>query len=190
MNTSSASARGLRLLPLRSPPRPGSCSSPAGSRARAQSHTPTPRRRNNCNNRGSRSPAAGRTPRPPAGRSVTVSPRRRCWNVVLGAPGGFWKEQDHVFTAKPGAPTPEHPQPLQAVSVCQKTFPMGILPVSVHPCSSPRQPHPSSALVWGRGSSPAAPRAAPPGLSRAEQPGLPRPCRSHRPSMPFTFVTK
>lgn len=176
MNTSSASARGLRLPPLRCAPRPGSCSSPAGSRARAQSHTASPRRRNNCNNRGSRSPAAGRTPRPPAGRSVTVSPRRRCWNVVVGASRGFWKQQDHAFTAKPGAPTPEHPQPLQAVSVCQRTFPMGILPVSVHPCSPPGQlPPPAPSQLGsglGKGLQPCSTSSSPPW---AEPSGAARP---------------
>lgn len=127
--------------------------------------------------------AAGGSPWPPAGPSVTASPRRRCRNVVVGVPTGFWKQQDRAraFTAKPGAPHPQPPQPLRAVSVCRRTLPTGICSWSVYPCSPPCQPHLSTALVLGEGV---------PAPQHLEQPGLPQPCRIHHLFMPFTFVTK
>lgn len=199
MTTSSASARqGCAFLP---PPERGeaaaarkSFSSPLREPGRAsrglgaQSHTAPPttsaitgapavsRRRTDPE-------AAGGSPWPPAGPSVTASPRRRCRNVVVGVPTGFWKQQDRAraFTAKPGAPHPQPPQPLRAVSVCRRTLPTGICSWSVYPCSPPCQPHLSTALVLGEGV---------PAPQHLQQPGLPQPCRIHHLFMPFTFVTK
>lgn len=167
MNTSSASARGLRLPPLRSAPRPGSCSSPAGSRARAQSHTATPRRRNNRNNRGSRSPAAGRTPRPPAGRSVTVSPppqvlecRGWCLKGVLEAAGS------RIYSQAGGTNPRAPPAPPSRVRV-PEDFPDGNSPrvsPSLQPPGAAPPASPIPARLWfGEGA---------PALQHLEQPPL------------------
>lgn len=83
-------------------------------------------------------------------------------NAVVGVPTGFWKEQDLSKSIYSQAGGTKPSQPLQAASVCHRTFPMGIRTWSVHPCSprasSPCQPHPSTALDLGEGAP--APRAA------------------------------
>lgn len=168
MTTSSASARqGCAFLP---PPERGeaaaarkSFSSPLREPGRAsrglgaRSHTATPttsaitgvpavsRRRTDPE-------AAGGSPWPPAGHSVTVSARHRCWNVVVGIPMGFWKEQGHsrAFTAKPGAPH-NPPSPSEPCPCAGGLSPREFFPGQFIPAAPPGQLPPASlisARLW------------------------------------------
>lgn len=79
-------------------------------------------------------------------------------NAVVGVPTGFWKEQDLSKSIYSQAGGTKPSQPLQAASVCHRTFPMGIRTWSVHPLQPPGQlPLPASSQhgsgFRGRGSS-------------------------------------